>query len=265
MNGDRANNHFELPVAMLGQSGCRFAFPDGMVYVDPYLSNSVQRLDTADLDRLVPIPFAPEEVADAAWVLITHEHIDHCDPDTLPAIARSSPRVRFMGPAPVLDLMRGWGIAADRLHRADECWRALGPDLKVHAISAAHPTHETDKNGCPRFVGYLLDWRGKRIYLAGDTSVTQRLIDCLKKLQPIHSAFLPVNEQNFFRARRGIIGNMSVREAFQLADEVGIQTVVPVHWDMFAPNRTAPAEMEAVYRQMQPRFQLVMQPDRLAF
>jgi L-ascorbate metabolism protein UlaG (beta-lactamase superfamily) len=59
---------------------------------------------------------------------------------------------------------------------------------------------------------------------------------------------LPVNEDNFFRRRRGIVGNMTIREAFGLAAEVGIQSVVPVHWDMFAVNSASPEEIKAVYK-----------------
>ena len=43
------------------------------------------------------------------------------------------------------------------------------------------------------------------------------VIDALNALAPIAVAILPVNEFNFFRSRQGIVGNMSVREAFGLA------------------------------------------------
>lgn len=252
-----------IPVRLLGQSGCRLGFPGCVVYVDPYLSNSVQRLDARDLERLIPVPVSPEGITDADWVLLTHEHIDHCDPDTLPVLARASVAARFMGPTPVLDLLQEWGIAGERLHPATEAWTDLGGGLRIHAVPAAHPIHEHDQHGRSRYVGYVIDCKGSRLYLAGDTSVTEQLIECLQHLKPIGYAFLPVNEQNFFRARRGIIGNMSVRDAFQLADELGVKAVVPVHWDMFAVNSVAVDEIRAVYGQMKPSFQLLMQPDHL--
>jgi L-ascorbate metabolism protein UlaG (beta-lactamase superfamily) len=252
-----------IPVRLLGQSGCRFGFPGCVVYVDPYLSNSVQRLDAQDLERLIPVPVSAESITDADWVLLTHEHIDHCDPDTLPGLARASAGARFMGPAPVLDLLREWGISGERLHLATESWVELAAGLRVHAVPAAHPAHERDQQGRSRYVGYVVDCGGGRLYLAGDTSVTEQLIECLQHLRPISCAFLPVNEQNFFRARRGIIGNMSVREAFHLADELGVDAVVPVHWDMFAANSVAVDEIRAVYGQMKPAFQLLMQPDHV--
>src|SRR3546814_314597 len=136
-------------------------------------------------------------------------------------------------------------------------------DWSSDVCSSDLPLIERDTLGHLRYVGYVIEHRDRRLYLAGDTSVVQELIDRLDALKPIATALLPVNEHNFFRGRRGIIGNMSVREAFQLADELGLEHVVPVHWDMFAANAVGVDEIRAVYAHMQPRFLLHMQPDKL--
>lgn len=252
-----------IPLKLLGQSGCRFSFPGCTVYVDPYLSNSVQELDAADLGRLLPIPVDAKAVVDAAWVLVTHDHIDHCDPQTLPDLANASPGARFMGPPPVLRKLADWGIAAARLVPATETWTELAPGLKAHAVPAAHPEISRDSDGHLACVGFVLEHVGYRVYIAGDTSVRQPILDALSGLAPIETAILPVNEKNYFRDRRGIIGNMSIREAFQLAAEVGFEKVIPVHWDMFAANAASPDEIRAVYAQMRPPFELLMQPRSL--
>lgn len=258
---NQATSAASVPVRLLGQSGCRLAFPGCTVYLDPYLSHSVEKLDAPDLKRLTPIPFAPGQVTDADWVLITHDHIDHCDPHTLPELSRASPRARFMGPPTVLALLAKWGVSADRLAPATEAWSELAPGLRIHAVPAAHPEIRRDGQGLLECVGFVLEREGRRVYLAGDTNVQQELLDSLAALAPIATAVLPVNEHNFFRGRRGIIGNMSVREAFLLADEVGIDEVVPVHWDMFAANAVGLDEIRAVHAQMRPRCRLSIQPD----
>jgi L-ascorbate metabolism protein UlaG (beta-lactamase superfamily) len=252
-----------VPLRLLGQSGCRLAFPGCTVYVDPYLSHSVQALDAPDLVRLLPVPVAPADVTDADWVLVTHDHIDHCDPHTLPVLAQASPQARFLGPAPVLEALGGWGVAPGRLHIAAETWQDLAAGVRVHAVPAAHPEITRDAGGRLACVGFVLEHAGRRSYIAGDTSVRQDLVDALATLAPIHTAILPVNERNFFRDRRGIIGNMSVREAFQLAQELRCERVIPVHWDMFAANAVGPGEIRAVYDHMRPQFALAMQPDSL--
>ena len=252
-----------VELRLLGQSGCRVGYPGCTIYVDPYLSNSVQALDAPDLVRLVPIPVDPGQVEDADWVLLTHDHIDHCDPHTLPVLAGASPGARFMGPPTVLAALAEWGIDAGRLVPSAESWQSLAPSVRVHAVPAAHPEISRDAGGALACVGYVLESAGDRCYVAGDTSVRQPLLDALSGLRPIRTAILPVNERNFFRERRGIIGNMSVREAFQMAQELGFERVVPVHWDMFSANAVAQDEIRAVHRQMQPAFELDFAPESL--
>src|SRR3546814_8031912 len=139
MSKEHGRQPLHIPVQLLGQSGCRLGFQGGTVYLDPYLSNSVQELDAPDLARLLPIPCRPEQITDADWVLITHEHIDHCDPHTLPQLAAASHTARFMGPAPVLQLLAQWGVHGDRLHLPTEQGSALAGGLAIHAAPSAHP------------------------------------------------------------------------------------------------------------------------------
>ena len=252
-----------IPLQMLGQSGCLLRFPGATLYVDPYLSNSVQLLDAPDLVRQVPLTLLPDQAVDADWVLLTHAHIDHCDPHTIPALARAAPKARFIGPEPVLAELRKWGIEKQRLQLAEETWQILSETLRLKAIPAAHPEIERDAAGRLACVGFLLDYQGQRIYIAGDTSARQEIIDVLLAEGPVHTAFLPVNEHNFFKERRGIIGNMSLREAFQLAVEIRARQVVAVHWDMFAANAVDPEEIRAVHRAMSPGFTLLLKPSVL--
>ena len=241
----------------LGQTGLRIDIGDITVLVDPYLSNSVQELEAPDLVRQVPIPYQPEELTSVDWVLITHDHMDHCDPHTLPALAQASPQARFVGPLAVRRQLEQWGIAQERILPSPVAELDLGEELTVQAMPAAHPKIRLDQNGQLLAVGYLFRRNGKKLYLAGDTAVCDELLAALKLAAPIDTALLPVNEDNFFRRRMGIVGNMSIREAFGLAAEVGIEQVVPVHWDMFVVNSTSPKEIEAVYESTSWQFELI--------
>jgi len=133
--------------------------------------------------------------------------------------------------------------------------------LSIACVPSAHPTVETDEQGNWLYVGYLLRWRGRQIYHAGDTALTDEVYQHLGQAGEIDVAFLPVNEINYFRNRRGIIGNMTIREAFGLADELGIRSVVPTHWDLFAANQVFREEIELLYNKLSPSFQLCIRPD----
>lgn len=250
----------KINIRLLGQSGCQIKIGETTIYVDPYLSNSVEELDAPDIKRLIPIPIKPEEVTDADWVLITHEHIDHCDPHTIPIIAEASNKCKFVGPSGVINKLTSWGISQSRCIIVDDGWIPLSNISKLTSVPAAHPQICRDAQGRALCVGFILEVDGKKLYIAGDTSVTDELIDALSAKLPISTALLPVNEHNYFRGERGIIGNMSIREAFILAEKLKLQRVIPVHWDMFAVNSVSPDEIEAVYRQMRPGFELIMNP-----
>ena len=248
----------------LGQTGLKINIGSRCILVDPYLSNSVEELDSADLVRLLPIAYLPSSLKNVEWVLITHDHMDHSDPQTIPAIAKASPHARFMAPEPVRKQLRDWGIPEERIFHAQSTWVDLGSELKVRTVPAAHPRIFMGADGQPKAVGYMLERCGKRVWVAGDTSVCEELIKYLQEMTPIHVALLPVNEDNYFRRRRGIIGNMSVREAFGLADELEIEQVVPVHWDLFEINSTSPEEIQSVYKAYDWPFRLVMNVEAIS-
>ena len=247
-----------MDIERIGQSGLQIKYLGQVIYVDPYLSNSVQILDSSDLERLLPIPFKAEEVNDADWILITHDHIDHCDPMTIPEIANKSPCSKFLGPAPVIEKLIDWGVSGDRVYLANKSKCLLFDGLEVDVIPAAHPLIECDNNHDLLCVGYILNTQYEKVYISGDTVVKQSILDLVKKLGPIDTVILPVNESNFFRERRGIIGNMSVREAFGFAEEVGAKKMIPVHWDMFAENSVSQDEIRLIYMQMNPSFELCL-------
>lgn len=253
----------ETRVTWLGQSGFRFDFAGYVVLTDPYLSESVAAADGPEFVRLKPPPMMPEAIDDASLVLISHVHLDHCDPETLLPISVASPDCRFMGPAQVLQALDRCGVDRARLLAASERRQVFGPAVAVTTVPAAHKHIERERDGSLRFVGYVLEHGGRRYYFAGDTCVHDSVLATLAALRPIDVAFLPVNECNFYRDRCGIVGNMSVRDAFRMAEELGVPAVVPMHYDMFAPNCVYREEIELVYERMRPGFRLVLDPAQL--
>jgi L-ascorbate 6-phosphate lactonase len=252
-----------IPVTLLGQCGFRFQLGSTVVYTDPYLTNHVAEVEGQEMQRLRPVPIEPSSVSDADFVLVTHAHLDHCDLKTLLPLSFASTACRFVCPNEVAKLLRGAGIDSRRLILARENWIALGPQARVIPVPAAHPRIETDDEGYLRCVGYVMEWEGRRLYHGGDGSPDDLVFDRLSRLGPIDVAFIPVNERNFYRDKRGIIGNMSVREAFQMATDIGVKTLVPTHWDMFAPNSVYKEELILLYELMRPPFEMRLDPQEL--
>ena len=241
----------------LGQSGIKIESNNLKILIDPYLSNSVQEIDSNDLTRKVPISYSPSQLNDIDFVLITHDHIDHCDPHTLPKIANASSKALFLGPYPVREKLRSWGVNNSRIIEITKNKINLCPQIAIQATPSAHPTLKYAKDGYPHSIGWFIQIEDFNIYSSGDTSLCEEILTFMKTLPKIDLGILPVNEDNFFRRRRGIIGNMSIREAFQMATELKIRKVFPVHWDMFEVNGALPEEINLIYDNYKWDFELI--------
>ena len=254
-----------MRIEHLGQSGFLINHQNQYILIDPYLSNSVEILDSKDLVRKIPIPYKPENLKNISWILLTHEHIDHCDPHTIPVLAKGNPNAKFIGPEPVRNILKKWKINPSNIIKLSDGEINLGDNLKIFPVPSSHPKLLLSNDGYPITVGWVIDNNKTRVYIAGDTNICEQLINFLKKVPQIDIAILPVNEDNFFRRRRGIIGNMSIREAFGLTDELNIKQLFPVHWDMFEINSALPEEIDIIYNSYQWKFKLIKNISRLRF
>lgn len=251
-------------IDLLGQTGFKFCFGETVVYIDPYLSDYVEEIEGPKAKRQVPVVVPPEKICDADWVVITHSHIDHCDPKTILPISNASPNCKFVGPKDVCDVIKSIGINVERIVEVKESWMSLGGGVELIAVPAAHPTVERDGHGRLRCVGYIFSYKGTRIYHSGDTLVDSELIRAISHSGGADIAFLSLNEKNYYRDQLGIVGNMSVRDAFMFAEEIGVKTVVPMHWDMFELNSVFPEEIELLYSKLNPRFELLFDPSEIS-
>ena len=252
-----------IKLQFLGQVGYRLDIGGCIIYIDPYLSNSVHEKENPDLVRLIPIPIIPSEVEDANYVLITHGHRDHCDEETLIPLANASPACKFVVPVNVGNYLIKIGLAKERIINIKESFIDLSNKIKLYIVPAAHPKIELNKEGGWSCVGYVIEYQNKRLYHAGDTSVHEELIYKLKEIGKIDIGFIPVNECNYYREKNGIIGNMSVRDAFMFAEEIGVSIFVPTHWDMFTVNQVYREEIELLFKKLRPSFKLLFNPTKL--
>ncbi|ADB52864.1 MBL fold metallo-hydrolase [Conexibacter woesei] len=229
-----------IELQFLGQSGVRLRHGAHVLYVDPFLSDSVAGVaaDPGLWQRRFPPPIAPAAIDDAFAVAITHDHIDHLDPDTLRPLAAASPAARFLVPA--TSAARAASTLPDatiELARGDGDAHELGP-FRITAVPAAHsPEYTVDL--APeghRYLGYVIEAGGCRIYHAGDTVAFPGQVETVRAHGPLDAVLLPINGRDAERERHDVIGNLWPREAADLAVALGAPTLIPLHFDVFAWN-----------------------------
>jgi L-ascorbate metabolism protein UlaG (beta-lactamase superfamily) len=236
-------------VTWLGQAGFRLRGGGATVLVDAFLSDVG--------DRLIPPPLAPADLSDVDIVLCTHEHWDHFDAPTVAAVARASPAARVVVPAPITDQVVAAGVPADRVVGA--LAHELVPDLEIRVtpVPACHGVDVADaynfgqdlSGGQVRYLGYVMEFPGARVYHAGDTLWWPGQERVLRDLG-VNVALLPINGRDPVREAENIVGNLDHREAALLAAAAGVDLLVPMHWDMFAGNLGFPDQLVATIERL---------------
>jgi L-ascorbate 6-phosphate lactonase len=234
-----------VTLTWLGQAGFALGGNGATVLVDPFLSERA--------DRLVPPPLDPRRLSDVDLVLCTHEHWDHFDAPTVAAVAQASPQARVVVPAPLAGRAVAAGVPAERVVAAVAHETLADLAVPVIPVPACHGVDVADaynfgrdlSGGQVRYLGYVLDFAGARIYHAGDTLWWPGLQDVLRDLA-VNVALLPINGRDPLREADNVVGNMDHRDAALLAAAAGVDLLVPMHWDMFAGNRGFPDQLIAV-------------------
>jgi L-ascorbate metabolism protein UlaG (beta-lactamase superfamily) len=225
-----------MTLRWLGQAGFVLSFGETRILIDPWLSEHPLRVH-----RPESIAGLPDGIG---WLLASHEHPDHLDLASLPALVDRYPGLEVVVPSPL----------GDRVAAVDgrACVRGVQPgdevragDVTVRVVHAWHGVHVSDgysdghglgADGRTPFVGFVVRTPVLDVYHAGDTVAGPGLADEVAALG-VDVALLPVNGRDAAREAAGILGNLDAREAVTLAAAVGARLLVPMHHDMVRGNR----------------------------
>jgi L-ascorbate metabolism protein UlaG (beta-lactamase superfamily) len=237
----------------MGQHGFVIKLGETVLYIDVML-NGFPGKDGKER-RAYPPPFLPETAQRLDYYFCTHNHSDHLNLKTLVPLAKANPGVRFIVPKPHRRILIEGGIAEERVIGAGEgeTLRLAGGGsgepaaggISVSPVAAAHPVYGEDGEGNDLCLGYVIRGGGVSIYHSGDTYVTPRLVETLEKLSPIHVALLPINGSDWERTARNIIGNISALDAVKLVRALGVDLLIPAHYDLLPGNTENPALLAA--------------------
>ena len=149
---------------------------------------------------------------DADIIFITHDHYDHYSEKDIDKVRKSN--TIFIVPENLLNKLIKKGINDENIITLDPGDTEIIDEIKIEAIYAYNidkPFHPKENN----WLGYIIEIKGIRYYIAGDTDITEE-----NKKVKCDVAFVPV----------GGTYTMDFKEAAQLINIIKPKVAVPIHY-----------------------------------
>lgn len=200
-----------MKITWLGQAGLLFEKDGIRVIIDPYLSDSCEKVNPKS-KRRIPVDEKMLKISPDI-IICTHNHLDHLDPDTLRHYLNEDSSVTVLCSENGFPEVRRFGGDNNYvLMRPGTEWTENG--LKFSTVSAEHSE--------PTAIGIIIDDGEKKYYVTGDTLYNKNIFAELPT--DIYAVFLPINGKG---------NNMNMTDAARFAKEVGAKRTVPLHWGLF--------------------------------
>ena len=195
----------------LGQAGLLFEKENFKIMIDPYLSDSVEKINPNNYRR-VAVDKSFFDVKPNVMIF-THNHLDHYDPETVKHFVTVDSNVLVLAPKSVWDEVRKIGGNNNYvLFNRHTCWTENG--IKFTAVKAEHSDITP--------IGVIIDDGEKKYYVTGDTLYNEEIFEDIP--DDIYALFLPIN---------GVGNNMNMTDAVRFAKRVNAKKTVPIHIGMF--------------------------------
>lgn len=201
-----------MTVTWLGQAGLYFDFDGVKVIIDPYLSDSVAKIQPHNKRRV--------EVDEKFFsikpdvIVLTHNHLDHTDPETLKRYLSDSSSITVLASHNAWNTVRNefGGINNNYVSfNNGSIWTEKG--IVFEAVYAEHSDNYA--------IGVIITYKNKSYYVTGDTLYNKKVLASLDK--KIDYVFLPVNGKG---------NNMNMVDAKSFCERLNA-VAIPMHCGLF--------------------------------
>lgn len=200
-----------MKITWLGQAGLLFEKANFKIMTDPYLSDSVEKINPKNYRR----HGVDESFFDIKpdVMIFTHNHLDHYDPETVCRFITEDTNIVVLAPTSVWNEVRkiGGGNNYVQFNR-HTTWTEQG--IKFTAVKAEHSDITP--------IGVIIDDGEKKYYVTGDTLYNDDIFPDIP--DDIYAVFLPVN---------GVGNNMNMTDAKKFCERINPEIAVPMHCGMF--------------------------------
>ncbi len=220
-----------LAVSWLGHATALVEIDGYRVLTDPVWSRRCSPSDAVGPERLHPPPVQLEALPALDAVVISHDHYDHLDVDTVMALARTQ-RAPFFVPLGVGAHLRAWGIPKHRVVELDWNESAQVDELTVACVPARHFSGRFLDRNTTLWASWALLGPRHRAYFGGDTGYTTSFARIGADHGPFDLTLLPIGAYNEAWPDIHMNPEEAVRAHLDMTT-AGAGLLLPIHWGTF--------------------------------
>ena len=217
-----------LWVTWLGHSSMILEIDGKTILIDPVFSERTSPYQWVGPKRFHEVPIRVEDLPELDAVVISHDHYDHLDMNTIKQLNAKTPR--FIVPLAVSAHLLGWGISKEKITETDWYESVMVDDLKLVCTPARHFSGRGifDENKT-LWSSWVFIGKKNRAFYSGDTGP----MPSFKKIGDTYGPFdLTMIQQGAYGQYWPYI-HMTPDEAAIAHKDLRGQVMLPVHWGTF--------------------------------
>jgi len=219
----------DLAATWYGHSSALIEVDGYRILADPVWSDRCSPSRAVGPQRLHPVPAALEDLPAVDAVIISHDHYDHLDVDTIKQLALTQ-RAKFYVPLGIGAHLRAWHIPKDRIVELDWNESAHLGELELVCTPARHFSGRFLTRNVTLWSSWAIIGPWHRAFFGGDTGYTKSFADIGADYGPFDLTLMPIgayhpgwpdihmNPEDAVRAHRDV-------------SDAGL--LMPIHWATF--------------------------------
>ena len=221
-----------LAVSWLGHATALVEVDGYRLLTDPVWSERCSPSKALGPQRLHPPPVDLEVLPALDAVVISHDHYDHLDMDTVRMLARTQ-RAVFVAPLGVGAHLREWGIPASRVIELDWGSSYTIDDLTLTCTPARHFSGRFLSRNNTLWSSWAFTGPQHRVFFGGDSGYTASFADIGTQYGPFDLTLLPIGAYNKSWPDIHMNPEDAVRAHRDLNASAPGGVLVPIHWGTF--------------------------------
>ncbi len=218
-----------LRATWLGHSTILLEVDGHRFLTDPVWSDRVGPTAYVGPKRWFPPLLALRELPPLDAVVLSHDHYDHLDYETV--VALKDRGLVFVAPLGVGAHLERWGVPAAQIVELDWWESHTFGELRLSATPARHASGRAlVDDGAKLWAGYAFLGPRHRVYYSGDTGLFRGLRAIGERLGPFDLTMIEVGQYD----RAWPDWHLGPEQAVEAHRRVRGAVMLPVHWGLFA-------------------------------